>query len=90
MESEDPRLLDKEARNLYERLTHSGAHLIGPVPIPIRMHRDARCPETAATIHRRFFNILTSTEETISVLEKLPISQHISISFEVEEEALSV
>jgi small subunit ribosomal protein S10 len=85
MESEDPRLLDSEARRLYEILANSGAKILGPIPIPIKVLTDAHCPEKESRIHRRFMKILTSTEETISALEKLPVSHHISISFEVED-----
>jgi len=85
MESEDPRLLDMEARRLYEILIHSGAKVLGPIPVPIRVVRDADVREMESRIHRRCIKILRSTEETISVLEKLQVSHHIAISFEVEE-----
>ncbi len=85
MESADPRVLDTEARKLYEKLTASGAELIGPLPVPVRLERGEEMPDAPRRVFRRIIHITKSTEKTMGVLEKLPVSQHLSIFLEVEE-----
>lgn len=88
LESEDPRLLDMEARRLYEILTKSRARVVGPIPVPIKVSHDAQGVDAGARVHRRLMKIVKSTEETILLLEKLEMSHHVSIAFEVEETSL--
>jgi ribosomal protein S10 len=85
LESPDPRLLDKEAYKLYHLISESGATVQGPVPLPIRFSEEPSPGGGPSRLHLRLFKILTPTEKTISLLEKLSLSGAVQASVTVEE-----
>jgi len=86
LESQDPRLLDKETHKVYLKIRETGVNLQGPIPLPLQRPAGCRDPESPAGLHRRLFRIFIPTEEFIPFLEKLPLSGSVNASFQVEEE----
>ncbi len=86
LECPDPRLLDKEACKLYHLISESGATVQGPVPLPVRFPSEPHPEGGEARLHRRLFTILSPTEKTVSLLEKLSLSGAVQASVQVEEE----
>jgi len=82
LESEDPRVLDKETYKIFCRLRETAANLKGPIPLPVRR---SSASAREAGVHRRLFKIFFPTEKTISLLEKLPLSGSVHASINVEE-----
>lgn len=88
LESEDPRLLDSETKRLYQILSGVGSEVVGPFPLPVRPLEDHTAgPGVEKRIHRRTLEIECPTPETIQVLDRLQMSRHVSIAFEIEGEA---
>ncbi|MEW6442183.1 MAG: hypothetical protein AB1640_14695 [bacterium] len=85
IESPDPRLLDKEAGKLYHRIAGSGARVRGPIPLEVRSVPPPSAQGTDLRLHRRLFLILFPKEETVSILEKLSLSESVHGTIEVEE-----
>lgn len=85
LESPDPRLLDKEAAKIYQRIRQSGAQVKGPIPLPVRTVSGAPGKGGRQCIHIRCFQVLCPRDETISVLEQLSLSQIVHSSILVEE-----
>ncbi len=87
LESPDPNLLDKETAKIYTCLRESGAEVRGPIPLPVRFAGGESSPGegTAPRLHRRAFKVLSPTEKTIALLEKLPLSGAVSALVQVEE-----
>ena len=86
LESPDPRLLDKEAYKLYHMISESGATVRGPVPLPVRLSEEPSPGGDPSRLHRRLFKILSPTEKTVSLLEKLSLSGAVQALVTVEEE----
>ena len=85
IESQDPRLLDKEAGQIYLRIRKSGARVLGPIPLPVEKESGPSEREEGHRVHRRLLQILFPREETIAVLEKLSLSPTVRSSILVEE-----
>lgn len=85
LESEDPRLLDKEAYKVFCRLKENAARMQGPVPLPVRWTSVPSRSERQAGVHRRLFKIFFPTDATVSLLERLPLSSSVSASINVED-----
>ncbi len=85
LEGKDPNLLDKETYKIYRRISVTKAKIIGPVPLPIQGADKNFGPDDSDRVHRRLFQILSPTEDTISLLEKLALSESIQASISVEE-----
>jgi small subunit ribosomal protein S10 len=85
LEGEDPKLLDKETEKVYRKIDGTGARIQGPVPLPTRRLEDSRTNLQTDRVHRRLFRILSPTEKTVSLLEKLALSGSIGTSISVEE-----
>lgn len=85
LEAEDPKLLDKEALKVYQKIDGTGAKIQGPVPLPVTRLPDSHPPPDTDRLHRRLFRILFPTEKTVSLLEKLALSGSVKTSVSVEE-----
>ncbi len=85
LEGKDPNLLDKETYKIYRRISGTKAKILGPVPLPIQDTAKNIHPADSDRVHRRLFQILFPTENTISLLEKLALSDSIQASILVEE-----
>lgn len=79
----DHYLLDKSAAKIVETAKRSGAEVVGPVPLPVRIHRvcvnrsphvDKKSREQFETrIHKRLIDILRPTQETVDNLTQLEL-----------------
>jgi len=79
----DHYLLDKSAAKIVETARRSGAEVVGPVPLPVRIHRvcvnrsphvDKKSREQFETrIHKRLIDILRPTQETVDNLTQLEL-----------------
>ncbi len=79
----DHQLLDKSAEKIVETARRSGAEVVGPVPLPVRIHRvcvnrsphvDKKSREQFETrIHKRLIDILRPTQETVDNLTQLEL-----------------
>ena len=85
LEAEDPKLLDKETHKVYQKIDGTGAKIQGPVPLPVTRLPESRTTLDTDRIHRRLFRILFPTEKTVSLLEKLALSESVKTSISVEE-----
>ena len=83
LESADPRLLDKETYKFFCRIGETGARILGPIPLPVQWPEGSQ--REAVGIHRRLFRILSPTEKTVSLLEKLSLSGSVNASIHVED-----
>lgn len=86
LRSPDPRILDKEAAKMYQRIRQSGARVRGPIPLPVRTVPEAPGQQDRQRIHARCFQIVSPKDETIAVLEQISLSQIVRTSILVEEE----
>ena len=85
LEGKDPNLLDKEALKIYRRICSTHAKISGPIPLPARQSTENPAGTHEDRIHRRLFQILYPTETTISLLEKLSLSEAIQASLSIED-----
>lgn len=79
----DHSLLDKSSQKIVETARRSGAEVIGPVPLPVRIHRvtvnrstfvDKKSREQfEIRIHKRLIDILRPTQETVDSLTQLEL-----------------
>ncbi len=79
----DHNLLDKSAEKIVETARRSGAEVVGPVPLPVRIHRvcvnrsphvDKKSREQFETrVHKRMIDILKPTQETVDNLTQLEL-----------------
>ena len=79
----DHSLLDKSAEKIVETARRSGAEVLGPVPLPVRIHRicvnrsphvDKKSREQfEIRIHKRLIDILRPTQETVDSLTQLEL-----------------
>ena len=79
----DHHLLDKSSEKIVETARRSGAEVIGPVPLPVRIHRicvnrsphvDKKSREQfEIRIHKRLIDILRPTQETVDSLTQLEL-----------------
>jgi small subunit ribosomal protein S10 len=79
----DHYLLDKSAMKIVETAKRSGAEVIGPVPLPVRIHRvcvnrspfvDKKSREQfEVRVHKRLIDILRPTQETVDNLTQLEL-----------------
>lgn len=79
----DHYLLDKSAEKIVETARRSGAEVVGPVPLPVRIHRvcvnrsphvDKKSREQfEIRIHKRLIDILKPTQETVDSLTQLEL-----------------
>ena len=79
----DHHLLDKSSEKIVETAKRSGAEVVGPVPLPVRIHRvtvnrsphvDKKSREQFETrVHKRMIDILRPTQETVDNLTQLEL-----------------
>ena len=79
----DHHLLDKSAEKIVETAKRSGAEVVGPVPLPVRIHRitvnrsphvDKKSREQfEIRVHKRMIDILRPTQETVDSLTQLEL-----------------
>lgn len=84
LKCDDPRLLDKEASKVHQRIVGTGAGIQGPIPLPVEHEAGPAADAQAGRVHRRLLRILLPTEETVTLLDKLALSESVQASIRVE------
>jgi len=79
----DHHLLDRSAEKIVETARRSGAEVVGPVPLPVRIHRicvnrsphvDKKSREQfEVRVHKRLIDIQRPTQETVDSLTQLEL-----------------
>jgi small subunit ribosomal protein S10 len=79
----DHNLLDKSAEKIVETARRSGAEVLGPIPLPVRIHKicvnrsphvDKKSREQfEIRTHKRLIDILRPTQETVDSLTQLEL-----------------
>ncbi|MBD3371249.1 MAG: 30S ribosomal protein S10 [Candidatus Coatesbacteria bacterium] len=89
----DHRLLDKSVENIVETVRTTGAEIVGPVPLPTRIHRFTvnRSPHVnkksreqfEMRIHKRLIDILKPTAETTDALMRLDLPAGVDVDIKL-------
>jgi len=89
LRSYDHRLLDKAVKQIIFAARRTGAHLMGPVPLPNKRHcfTVLRSPHVnkksreqfALVTHRRILDIVSPSDKTMDALMKLNISSGVDV-----------
>lgn len=89
LQSHDHRLLDKAVKDIVMTAKRTGAHLMGPVPLPNKRrcftvlrspHIDKKSREQfELKVHKRVLDILDPTEQTMGKLMELNISSGVDV-----------
>ena len=85
----DHRVLDQSAKRIVETAERSGAHVVGPVPLPTRIERftvrrstfidkDSR-EQLEIRTHKRLIDVLEPTAKTVDTLMRLNLPAGVDI-----------
>ena len=95
----DHRLLDHSARNIVESTRRTGAELVGPIPLPVKISRYTvlRSPHVnkksreqfEMRVFTRILDIAEPTDQTISRLMKLDLPAGVDVSIVTQKEEKS-
>lgn len=90
----DHRLLDASVAEICETARRTGAHVIGPIPLPTRIRRTTvlRSPHVdkksrehfEIRTHKRLLDILDPTQQTIDALGKLDLSAGVDVEIKLQ------
>jgi small subunit ribosomal protein S10 len=85
----DYKLLDQSAGEIVETAKHTGAKVVGPIPLPTRInkftvlrspHVDKKSREQfEIRTHKRLLDILEPTQQTLDALMKLDLSAGVDV-----------
>ena len=85
----DHRLLDQSATEIVDTAKRTGARVAGPIPLPTRInkytvlrgpHVDKKSREQfEIRTHKRLFDILDPTQQTLDALMKLDLSAGVDV-----------
>ncbi len=85
----DHRLLDRSAANIVRGVTHTGAKVVGPIPLPTRRsvitvlrgpHVDKKSREQfEIRIHSRLIEIRDPNEQTTEALRRLNVPAGVDV-----------
>ncbi len=89
----DHRLLDQSAREIVETAKRTGAHVLGPIPLPTKKERftvlisphvnkDARDQYEIRT-HKRMLDIVNPTDKTVDALMKLDLAAGVDVQIKL-------
>jgi small subunit ribosomal protein S10 len=89
LKSFDHRLIDKSTKEIVETAKRSGAQIVGPIPLPIKMERytvltsphvdkDARDQYEIRT-HKRLLYIVEPSERTMDALMNLSLAAGVEV-----------
>jgi len=89
----DHKLIDQSAHQIVDTAERSGAHAVGPVPLPTRkskytvnkstfVHKDAR-DQYEVRVHKRLIDILNFTPKTIDSLMNLNLPAGVDIEIKM-------
>lgn len=85
----DHKILDQSVSEIIDTVSHSGARIAGPIPLPTKIHKycvlrsphvDKKSREQfEMRIHRRILDILNPTGQTMDELMKTDLSAGVEI-----------
>ena len=89
----DHRLIDQSAQEIVETARRTGAHVLGPIPLPTRKERftllisphkdkDARDQYEIRT-HKRLLDIIDPTDKTVDALMKLDLAAGVDVQIKL-------
>ena len=89
----DHKLIDISTKEIVDTAKRTGAHILGPIPLPTKKERttilisphvnkDARDQYEIRT-HKRLLDILEPTEKTVDALMKLDLSAGVEVDIKI-------
>ena len=89
----DHKLIDQSARDIVETAKRTGAHVLGPIPLPTKKERftilisphvnkDARDQYELRT-HKRLMDIVDPTDKTVDALMKLDLAAGVDVQIKL-------
>ncbi len=93
LKSFDHRLIDQSAKEIVETAKRSGAHVVGPIPLPTKKERytvlisphvnkDARDQYEIRT-HKRLMEIVDPTDKTVDALMRLDLAAGVDVQIKL-------
>ena len=89
----DCKLLDQSTKEIVETARRTGAQIVGPIPLPIRINRYTvlRSPHVnkksreqfEIRTHKRLLDILDPTQQTVDQLMKLDLSAGVDVEIKL-------
>ncbi len=93
LKSYDHRILDQSASEILETARRTGAKVIGPIPLPVRINRftvlrsphvDKKSREQfEIRTYKRLLDILEPTPETVDALMKLDLAAGVDVEIKL-------
>src|SRR5690606_34558375 len=95
LKSFDPRLIDVSTREIVDTAKRTGAHVRGPIPLPVRkekfsvlisphVNKDAQDQYEIRT-HKRLVVIVNPTEKTVDALMKLDLAAGVDVQISLDD-----
>ena len=89
----DHKLIDISTKEIVDTAKRTGAHILGPIPLPTKKERttilisphvnkDARDQYEIRT-HKRLLDILEPTEKTVDALMKLDLASGVDVEIKI-------
>ncbi len=89
----DHKLIDQSAREIVDTAKRTGAHVLGPIPLPTKKERftvlisphvnkDARDQYELRT-HKRLMDIVDPTDKTVDALMKLDLAAGVDVQIKL-------
>jgi small subunit ribosomal protein S10 len=96
LKSFDHRLIDTSTCEIVETARRTGAHIRGPIPLPVKkekftvlisphVNKDARDQYEIRT-HKRLVIIVHPTEKTVDALMKLDLAAGVDVQISLDDE----
>lgn len=93
LKSFDHRLIDQSATEIVDTAKRTGAHVVGPIPLPTKIERytvlisphvnkDARDQYELRT-HKRLLEIIEPTDKTVDALMRLDLAAGVDVQIKL-------
>ena len=89
----DHRLLDQSVVEIVQTAKHTGARVVGPIPLPVRINRftvlrsphvDKKSREQfEVRTHKRLVDIMEPTSQTVDALMKLDLAAGVDVEIKL-------
>ena len=93
LKSYDHRLLDRSVSEIVETARRTGAHIVGPIPLPVRINRytvlrsphvDKKSREQfEIRTHKRLVDIMRPTSQTVDALMRLDLAAGVDVEIKL-------
>jgi small subunit ribosomal protein S10 len=93
LKSYDHRLLDRSVSEIVETARRTGAHIVGPIPLPVRIsrytvlrspHVDKKSREQfEIRTHKRLVDIMRPTSQTVDALMRLDLAAGVDVEIKL-------